>query len=54
MTFRNQRKDLARRLQGQRLVIPDMRPIFAYWPGGQNENYQAVREALIDETTTCV
>ena len=54
MACRNQRQDLARRLQGQRLVIPDMRPIFAHWPRGQNENYRAVRDALNDETTRCV
>ena len=54
MAFHNPKKDLASRLKGQRLVIPDMRPIFTHWPNGQNENYKAVRKALVDQAAVCV
>ncbi|KAI5865168.1 terpenoid synthase [Durotheca rogersii] len=37
---------LAKKLKGQRLVIPDMRPIFAHWPRGLHENYQVVKDVL--------
>nr|AHY23920.1 terpene synthase [Hypoxylon sp. E7406B] len=37
---------LAKRLKGQRLVIPDMRPIFAHWPCGQNEKYQEMKDMI--------
>ncbi|KAI1416974.1 terpenoid synthase [Hypoxylon sp. FL1857] len=37
---------LAKRLKGQRLVIPDMRPIFAHWPFGQNEKYQEMKDMI--------
>ncbi|KAL7627996.1 hypothetical protein AAE478_002192 [Parahypoxylon ruwenzoriense] len=40
----NEKTLLAEALKGQRLVIPDMRPIFAHWPCGQNENYQVVKD----------
>ncbi|KAI2621235.1 terpenoid synthase [Hypoxylon sp. NC1633] len=42
----NEKELLAKRLKGQRLVISDMRPIFAHWPRGQNENYQAVKDII--------
>ncbi|KAI0160981.1 terpenoid synthase [Hypoxylon sp. FL1284] len=42
----NEKKLLLKRLKGQRLVIPDMRPIFAHWPRGRNENYEVVKDAI--------
>ncbi|KAI0593694.1 isoprenoid synthase domain-containing protein [Biscogniauxia sp. FL1348] len=46
MQLVNDRTLLAKRLSGQRLVIPDMRPLFSHWPRGVNENYEAMREAV--------
>ncbi|KAI1769448.1 terpenoid synthase [Hypoxylon sp. FL1150] len=46
MYVHNEKELVAKRLRGQRLVIPDMRPIFAHWPRGQNENYQGVKDAV--------
>ncbi|KAI8958720.1 terpenoid synthase [Daldinia sp. FL1419] len=37
---------VAKRLKGQRLVIPDIRPIFAHWPSEQNENYETVKDII--------
>ncbi|KAI2466219.1 terpenoid synthase [Annulohypoxylon bovei var. microspora] len=37
---------LVKKLKGQRLSIPDMRPIFAHWPSGENENYRAMKEMI--------
>lgn len=37
---------VVKRLKGQKLVIPDMRPIFAHWPCGQNEGYQAMKNII--------
>ncbi|KAI0841240.1 terpenoid synthase [Hypoxylon sp. FL0890] len=48
MCHYNEKELLSKRLKGQKLVIPDMRPIFAHWPRGQNENYQAMKD-MIDE-----
>ncbi|KAI4863332.1 terpenoid synthase [Hypoxylon rubiginosum] len=48
MHSHNEKELVAKGLKGQRLVIPDMRPIFAHWPSGQNENYQAMKD-IIDE-----
>ncbi|OTA59249.1 terpenoid synthase [Hypoxylon sp. EC38] len=46
MSDYNEKELLAKRLKGQRLVIPDMRSIFAHWPSARNENYQAVKDAV--------
>ncbi|KAI0128049.1 terpenoid synthase [Hypoxylon sp. NC0597] len=46
MSDYNEKELLAKRLKGQRLVIPDMHPIFAHWPSGQHEDYQAVKEMV--------
>ncbi|KAI0889255.1 terpenoid synthase [Annulohypoxylon maeteangense] len=37
---------LVKKLKGQRLSIPDMRPIFSHWPSGQNENYETMKEMI--------
>ncbi|KAI1206458.1 terpenoid synthase [Annulohypoxylon truncatum] len=42
----NEKELLVKKLKGQRLSIPDMRPIFAHWPRGQNENYEATKETI--------
>ncbi len=42
----NQRMLLAQRLSGQKLVIPDMRPVLSHWPCGQHENYEAVKSVV--------
>ncbi|KAI1460328.1 terpenoid synthase [Annulohypoxylon moriforme] len=42
----NEKELLVKKLKGQRLCIPDMRPIFAHWPCGQNENYEAMKEVI--------
>ncbi|KAI1755150.1 isoprenoid synthase domain-containing protein [Xylaria castorea] len=42
----DQRMLLARRLSGQTLVIPDMRPIMSHWPCGKHEDYEVVKEAV--------
>ncbi|KAI1102360.1 terpenoid synthase [Jackrogersella minutella] len=42
----NEKELLAKMLKGQRLVIPDMRPIFAHWPSGQNEHYETMKEVV--------
>ncbi|KAI8629438.1 terpenoid synthase [Xylariaceae sp. FL1651] len=42
----NQRSLLAHKLSGQRLVIPDMRPIFTRWPNKQHEDYEVVKKAV--------
>ncbi|KAI1660872.1 terpenoid synthase [Daldinia decipiens] len=39
---------VAKRLKGQLLVIPDMRPIFSHWPSEQNEHYHTVK-VIIDK-----
>ncbi|OTB06538.1 hypothetical protein M426DRAFT_20984 [Hypoxylon sp. CI-4A] len=44
----SEKKLLVKRLEGQRYTIPDMRPIFAHWPSGQNEHYSEVKE-IIDQ-----
>ncbi|KAI1632756.1 isoprenoid synthase domain-containing protein [Biscogniauxia mediterranea] len=46
MNHVNDRTLLAKKLSGQRLVIPDMRPLFCHWPSRVNENYEAMREAV--------
>ncbi|KAI2621516.1 terpenoid synthase [Hypomontagnella submonticulosa] len=48
MTSYNEKELLAKGLKGQRLVIPDMRPIFAHWPRGENENYRKMK-AVVDD-----
>ncbi|KAI0388027.1 terpenoid synthase [Hypomontagnella monticulosa] len=48
MACYNEKELLAKSLKGQRLVIPDMRPIFAHWPRGENENYQRMK-AVVDD-----
>lgn len=42
----NQRQQLAHKLSGQTLVIPDMRPIMSHWPCGQHEDYATVKSAI--------
>ncbi|KAI1141913.1 terpenoid synthase [Hypoxylon sp. FL0543] len=42
----NEKELVSKRLKGQRLVIPDMRPIFAHWPRGQNEHYQLMKDTI--------
>ncbi|EMR63114.1 putative terpene synthase family protein [Eutypa lata UCREL1] len=49
MCGQNERQALAEKLKGQKLTIPDMRPIFAHWPGGQNENYEVVKGVIEKE-----
>lgn len=49
MCSQNDREALAGRLKGQKLVIPDMKPMFAHWPGGLNENYQVVKKIIEKE-----
>ncbi|KAI0007079.1 terpenoid synthase [Xylariaceae sp. FL0662B] len=45
----NEKVLLAEKLKGQRLVIPDMRQIFAHWPSGRNENYKATKQIIDGE-----
>ncbi|KAI0398510.1 terpenoid synthase [Xylariaceae sp. FL0594] len=42
----NERAMLASRLVGQRLVIPDMRPMFEHWPSGQHGDYADAKGAV--------
>ncbi|KAI1450562.1 terpenoid synthase [Annulohypoxylon stygium] len=42
----NEKELLVKKLKGQRLSIPDMRPILAHWPHGQNENYEVIKETI--------
>jgi hypothetical protein len=42
----NQRQLLARKLSGQTLVIPDMRPIMSHWPCKQHKDYAAIKSAV--------
>ncbi|KAI0543057.1 isoprenoid synthase domain-containing protein [Xylaria digitata] len=42
----NQRMLLAQRLTGQKLVIPDMRPVLSHWPRGQHEDYEVAKSAV--------
>ncbi|KAJ3580283.1 hypothetical protein NPX13_g285 [Xylaria arbuscula] len=42
----NQKALLAQRLSGQKLVVPDMRPIMSHWACGQHENYEVVQRAV--------
>ncbi|KAI1485388.1 isoprenoid synthase domain-containing protein [Biscogniauxia mediterranea] len=46
MNHVNDRTLLAEKLSGQRLVIPDMRPLFGHWPSRVNKNYEAMREIV--------
>ncbi|KAI1259784.1 terpenoid synthase [Xylariaceae sp. FL1019] len=46
MHILNERQYLAQRLSGQRLSIPDIRPIMAHWPSGEHEDYQLVKTAV--------
>ncbi len=48
----NERELLAKTLKGQRLVIPNMRPIFAHWPVGQNKHYPVVKETMSNQLET--
>ncbi|KAK7743640.1 hypothetical protein SLS62_010543 [Diatrype stigma] len=52
MCGENEREALAKRLKGQKLVIPNMQPIFANWPGGQNENYPEIKAVFDKEFRT--
>lgn len=54
MCGQNERQALAEKLKGQKLTIPDMRPIFAHWPGGQNENYEVVKGVIEKELRSYV
>ncbi|KAK6957483.1 hypothetical protein Daesc_000269 [Daldinia eschscholtzii] len=42
----NEKELVANSLKGQRLVIPDIRPIFAHWPSEEHEQYQTVKERI--------
>ncbi|KAI1328344.1 terpenoid synthase [Xylariaceae sp. FL0255] len=42
----NNRLQLAHKLAGQRLVIPDMRPIMSHWPSQQHGDYEIMRAAV--------
>ncbi|KAI1430147.1 isoprenoid synthase domain-containing protein [Xylaria sp. FL1777] len=42
----NQRMLLAQRLSGQKLVIPDMRPLLSHWPSGQHAEYEVIKAAV--------
>ncbi|KAI1126095.1 isoprenoid synthase domain-containing protein [Nemania abortiva] len=42
----NERLLLAQSLSGQRLLIPDMRPIMSHWPCDQHNDYEAVKSAV--------
>ncbi|KAI0526002.1 isoprenoid synthase domain-containing protein [Xylaria bambusicola] len=42
----NQKNLLAQRLSGQKLVVPDMRPIMSHWPCGQHDDYKVVKGAV--------
>ncbi|XXG98202.1 hypothetical protein Hte_004523 [Hypoxylon texense] len=46
MHSHSEKELVSKRLKGQKLVIPDMRPIFAHWPSGRNENYQAMKDIV--------
>lgn len=48
MSGENEREALAKRLKGQKLVIPNMQPIFANWPNGEHESYLEMR-AIFDK-----
>jgi hypothetical protein len=37
---------LAQKLSGQRLVIPDMRPILTHWPSQQHTDYEVTKDAV--------
>ncbi|ETS87345.1 hypothetical protein PFICI_01173 [Pestalotiopsis fici W106-1] len=37
---------LAKRLKGQKLVIPDLKPIFSHWPSLANENYGRMKDVV--------
>lgn len=37
---------LAKRLTGQKLIIPDLLPIFAHWPSRQNEGYAPMKRSV--------
>ncbi|KAK9418128.1 putative F-box domain-containing protein [Seiridium unicorne] len=37
---------LANRLKGQKLVIPDLKPIFSHWPSGQNGHYTRMKDVV--------
>ncbi|KAI0117719.1 isoprenoid synthase domain-containing protein [Nemania sp. FL0031] len=42
----NERLLLAQRLSGQKLHIPDMRPIMSHWPCDQHMDYEVVKTAV--------
>ncbi|KAI1155245.1 isoprenoid synthase domain-containing protein [Nemania diffusa] len=42
----NERLLLAQKLSGQKLFIPDMRPILSHWPCSQHKDYEVVKKAL--------
>lgn len=46
MHNQNEKAALAERLRGQKLIIPDLHPVFAHWPCGQNKHYQVMKEVL--------
>ncbi|KAI1077091.1 terpenoid synthase [Whalleya microplaca] len=48
MCGNNEKVLLAKQLKGQRLVIPDMRQIFAHWPSGHNEYFKEGKQ-IVDE-----
>ncbi|KAI1470376.1 terpenoid synthase [Daldinia caldariorum] len=46
MSHFNEKESVAQKLKGQWLIIPDIRPIFAQWPSGENKHYQTVKEIV--------
>ncbi|KAI0969919.1 isoprenoid synthase domain-containing protein [Xylaria arbuscula] len=42
----NQKGLLAQRLSGQKLVVPDIRPLMSHWPSGQHESYEVIKNAI--------
>ncbi|KAF6828913.1 terpene synthase family protein [Colletotrichum plurivorum] len=48
MTHSNDSRDLARRLDGQTMVIPDLRQMMSHWPSGKNAHCAEI-EAMIRE-----
>lgn len=52
MCSENEREALAKRLKGQKLVIPNMQPIFTNWPSGQHESYPEMKGVFDNEFRT--
>lgn len=44
----NDSRELARRLDGQTMVIPDLRQMMSHWPSGKNAHCSEI-EGLIRE-----